>query len=329
MNKCNTKSNEKNIKSKKHSKAYVNCLHNHNSKESFKFLTMNEFSGNGREFVSKTMAIKNIIILFICFGYIYDVNGHISLDFPPARDLRLDFLDTFRTHAPCGMPKQESMVSLVAGNTINVTWHLGYPHQGGFYIDLLDSEENILQSLTPGDGGSKRDGWIDDDTTAQSYPLTIPSDIECINCTIRIQRQAIECGKKYKFWSCADVDIVSSTDNKNICLGGGNYNPSFKSCFCPKNRHGSQCQYEIECLIDADCMNGGKCIDIMSTRKATKRQCFCPDGHFGSKCELSSTIGRKDILDLSQGYESRKISENVKLFWRINQTKDCCRLFLQ
>ena len=278
---------------------------------------MNDFSMISRTALSETLSIEKLFVIIICLQNIFYVNAHISLDFPPARDLALDFLDTFRTPAPCGMPKQKSKVSLVAGNTINVTWHLGYPHQGGFYIDLLDSEEKVLQSLTPGDGGSKRDGWIDDDTTAQSYSLQIPSDIKCINCTIRIQRQAIEWGKRYKFWSCADVDIVQenlSNDNSNICLGGGNYNPSFKKCFCPKNRHGSQCQFEKECLIDADCLNGGKCIDIMSTGESSKQQCFCSDGYFGSKCERSSSIRRQDILNLSQGYESRKITDNVKLF---------------
>ena len=36
------------------------------------------------------------------------VDGHVSLTFPPARDLNLDFLDSIRTPPPCGMPKGES-----------------------------------------------------------------------------------------------------------------------------------------------------------------------------------------------------------------------------
>ena len=138
-------------------------------------------------------AYKLVFTVFFV-DYIYNVSGHVSLTFPPARDLSLDFLDTFRTPAPCGMPKQKSKISLIGGTNINITWHLGYPHQGGFYIDLLDEEEKVVQSLTPGNGGSKNDGWIDDDTTAQSYQLTVPSNLECINCTIRLQRQALEWG---------------------------------------------------------------------------------------------------------------------------------------
>ncbi len=33
--------------------------------------------------------------------------GHVALTFPPARQYDLDFLDSTRTRAPCGMPKGE------------------------------------------------------------------------------------------------------------------------------------------------------------------------------------------------------------------------------
>ena len=36
-----------------------------------------------------------------------------------------------------------------AGSTFNVTWHLGYPHQGGFKLELLDSNEKKIMELTP------------------------------------------------------------------------------------------------------------------------------------------------------------------------------------
>ena len=31
--------------------------------------------------------------------------GHVALTFPPARPIRLDFLDSVRTKPPCGVPK--------------------------------------------------------------------------------------------------------------------------------------------------------------------------------------------------------------------------------
>ena len=92
---------------------------------------------------------SKLISIFILGVLINAACCHVSLDFPPARDLSLDFLDTFRTPAPCGMPKQKSKMSLVSGSTINVTWHLGYPHQGGFRIDLLNKDENVILSFTP------------------------------------------------------------------------------------------------------------------------------------------------------------------------------------
>ena len=56
--------------------------------------------------------------------------AHVRLNFPEGRDLTLDFLDTFRTPPPCGMPRGEAKTTLEAGGAFNVTWHLSYPHQG-------------------------------------------------------------------------------------------------------------------------------------------------------------------------------------------------------
>ena len=52
-------------------------------------------------------------------------------------------------------------------------------------MELLDSKENLMQLLTPEKGGSKSDGWIDKDTTAQSYLVSFPSDLSCKGCTVR------------------------------------------------------------------------------------------------------------------------------------------------
>ena len=47
----------------------------------------------------------------------------------------------------------EIRTSVKAGTKFNVTWHLGYPHQGGFRLELLDANEKVIQELTQaGDG---------------------------------------------------------------------------------------------------------------------------------------------------------------------------------
>ena len=47
----------------------------------------------------------------------------------------------------------EIRTSVKAGTKFNVTWHLGYPHQGGFRLELLDANEKFIQELTQaGDG---------------------------------------------------------------------------------------------------------------------------------------------------------------------------------
>ena len=43
------------------------------------------------------------------------------------------------------MPKGESRMSLLAGSSINLTWHLGYPHRGHYY--QIISRTNISYSM--------------------------------------------------------------------------------------------------------------------------------------------------------------------------------------
>lgn len=68
------------------------------------------------------------LFLSVFFLESHYVTCHVSLTFPPARQYSLDFLNTFWTQPPCGMPKGSSKTTLVAGSTVNVTWHLGYAH---------------------------------------------------------------------------------------------------------------------------------------------------------------------------------------------------------
>ena len=57
---------------------------------------------------------------------------------------------------------------------------------------------------------------------AQSYQVTLPADLKCIDCSIRLVRQAAEWGKKYQFWSCSDVDILPREEKfLQTCSGRG------------------------------------------------------------------------------------------------------------
>ena len=103
-------------------------------------------------------------------------------------------------------------------------------------MELLGADESVIATLTPGDQ------FVDDDPTQQSTELQLPED-QCVGCAvgdhsgqtlslfwysqatghvitlalnlllillfqIRLIREAAEWGPRYKFWSCADVDIV-------------------------------------------------------------------------------------------------------------------------
>lgn len=45
--------------------------------------------------------------------------------------------------------------------------------------------------------------------SAQKYEVRLPADFTCANCTLQLQREAAEWGASYRFWSCADIDIVT------------------------------------------------------------------------------------------------------------------------
>ena len=48
---------------------------------------------------------------------------------------------------------------------------------GGFKLELLDADESVITTLTPGDQ------FVDDDPTQQSSELQLPED-ECVGCAV-------------------------------------------------------------------------------------------------------------------------------------------------
>ena len=54
--------------------------------------------------------------------------------------------------------------------------------------------------------------------------MRLPRDLECAGCTVRLMRQAREWGGGYRFWSCADVDIVANVADAERCSGKGRFN---------------------------------------------------------------------------------------------------------
>jgi len=131
----------------------------------------------------------------------------VSLKYPPARMLDLDFLDSFRTPGDCGMEAGEVRTSLKAGSTFNLTWHLGYAHGGGYRLELVNPAEDLSLLLLPVGGGEN--SWETGvGKFAQSHAVQLPQGLECQECYLRFQRQALEWGKKYRFRSCADIKVV-------------------------------------------------------------------------------------------------------------------------
>ncbi|KAL1448811.1 hypothetical protein WDU94_000071, partial [Cyamophila willieti] len=171
--------------------------------------------------------------------------------------------------------------SLLAGSTFNITWHLAYPHRGGFKLHVLDSLQRPLLDLTP---VTKDSEFVRTDATAQSYQVTLPKDFECEDCTIRLLREASEWSNNYRFWSCADVDIKNRNKYKEDCSGHGRY--LLAKCRCDRLYYGSKCQYKDECGEDIDCGDRGRCVDVKAST-APRKQCYCELGWFGPGCTKS------------------------------------------
>ena len=151
--------------------------------------------------------------------------------------------------------------------------------------------------------------------SAQHYEVALPADLKCIDCSIRLVRQANEWGKKYQFWSCADVDILPKSENfLNICSGHGK---SYSGrCRCDRNFYGEYCQFQDECSKDQDCGIHGRCVDIMST-SSPRKQCYCREGFFGPKCnkENPKVLGKRNFQEGL--YTKKDLSDKMTLYWRL------------
>ncbi|KAH0998429.1 hypothetical protein HUJ05_006825, partial [Dendroctonus ponderosae] len=261
--------------------------------------------------MSRTSSVgcRWIVRFFVIFYCALISEGHVALVFPPARKYDLDFLDSSRTKAPCGMPKGNVKTSLLSGSKFNVSWHLGYPHKGGFKIQLLDELERPVLDLTPRIQGAE---FISNDATAQTYQVQLPTNFTCANCTLRLIRQALEWGAQYKFWSCADVDIKIRKEFRESCSGHGRY--LLGKCKCDRLYYGSVCQFRDECLENSDCGAQGVCVDVQATT-APRRQCYCQLGWFGPGCNKRSPVKSTEIdFEL---YTEKKLSDTFMLYWRI------------
>ena len=95
--------------------------------------------------------LERLVPVFATCGFLSLTEAHVSLNYPVARSLNLDFFDTFRyvrdnqsqitipalntfsnyrTETPCGMSKGSVKTTVQAGADLKVDWHLGYPHGG-------------------------------------------------------------------------------------------------------------------------------------------------------------------------------------------------------
>uniref|UniRef100_A0A7E4UZ10 DOMON domain-containing protein n=1 Tax=Panagrellus redivivus TaxID=6233 RepID=A0A7E4UZ10_PANRE len=239
--------------------------------------------------------------------------------FPP-----LDFLDTARTFAPCGMPRPKNpfFSNFETDKEYTLAWTSNHDgHAGGVRITLLDAQERSVARLLPMNGGV--DDWKRlEDSASGPVPLTanitFPSSVlsECHQCTLLIERQASEYGATYIFHSCADVNIVPSgkleESDEARCNGNGRWTGT--ACACSKFFEGRACQYRVDCHSDVDCGSAeerGRCRKEEQPSFAQK-SCYCNYGYFGRHCE--SSFANEDSTDNCFNYENLVDSGSSPMF---------------
>ena len=254
------------------------------------------------------------------------VNGHVRLNFPKARMYDFDFLDNIRTRGPCGMPENATghgvfKTKLITGSTIDITWVMNFPHNGGFRIQILHSNGSILHELTPTDNNNP---WYStDNSTIQNYITTLPTGFTCHHCIIRLLRNAREwltANGPYIIWSCADVDINHYHCNQLNCYNGGSMPIACHantSCLCPNHRlSGDRCQYTNECESNADCSNHGQCLTINQDYYYPLKQCYCSAGYYGYQCAKISTLTTPMVSNLSS-YSYDRLDSKSEIWYKI------------
>jgi len=249
------------------------------------------------------------------------VYPHVSLLYPPARTLDLDFLDNSRTVGDCGMEKGDIKTNLQAGGSLNLTWSLGYPHPGGYRLTLVNPTTSNQKVLIPTSGS---DWETAQGKYAQSHQLQLPSE-SCDDCYLRFERQATNWGANYIFRSCADISLSSSPVG-DFCSGRGTSQGGV--CSCQQGYLGHKCQYKTECQSDLDC-NGpkgqGTCVTLdNSVYKDSK--CFCSPGFYGAQCDKKSrwnadraqAFNKGDFTEVKLG----KGGTESLLYWRVEDDGD-------
>eukprot|EP00899_Mesostigma_viride_P005508 jgi/Mesvir1/14959/Mv14628-RA.2 len=305
------------------------------------------------------VALPFVLLIFLASP----VFGHVRLLFPPARTYQ-DELDNAYAAGPCGVERAADAVPtpLVAGEDVRVSWHLSYPHRGGFRINLLRPLV-VNGTLWSGNGGLPGVNYevhqltTDDtpgvfgtsvnDTTAQDVTVQIPSNFPaCSNCTLQLIRLAEDWAgsdgvTEYNFFSCADVRVVPVGDLTAPdltgclgCSGHGDCDVASHTCGClvgdGKIPTGKYCETWDECRVDADCGPAhGRCVTVGSKYGQPNMQCYCETGWFGTNCAQASYLPLSASSNLEAEYEQHVMSDDGRFMLFYNVTGSEIEVALQ
>ncbi|OWA50794.1 hypothetical protein BV898_15301 [Hypsibius exemplaris] len=255
------------------------------------------------------------VYFFLLAGVVIGVRGHVRLLYPDARAYALDAIGS-RYPGMCGMPRDFNRpTNIQAGSTFNVTWNVGSAHEGGWRVELLDTNYHLLSLLVP-QGGAKND-WYGTNPVASTQAVTLPKGLTCQNCVLRLLKlggmaSPDRPAPTYYFNTCSDINVIDE-DVPKKCSGNGKWTGT--ACECRKPFVGDICQFSDECAEDADCGRHGTCVDTQAI-SYPKKQCYCSLGWHGIGCAMESPVKTLDFKPEDFHQLSAKFAK-FNFYWRI------------
>jgi hypothetical protein len=192
--------------------------------------------------------------------------AHIRLIYPPSASAS-DFL---QEPAPCGwtpwLRSSSGSTALQSGVLTTVVWHVAFAHFGGHGVQIVntsrDANVTVLAELAP--------AQLLADATTQAANVTIPRGLQCApgsSCALRVTRTAVEWGRSFSFWSCADITVVDAA------IPSDSITPTAVAA----------------CNADEDCGPQGQARCVKPKGSPSSAACFCRAGSLVSvSCQLGA-----------------------------------------
>lgn len=199
------------------------------------------------KFLNYTSILFATALMFLTF----QANAHTKLLAPEPRVANDNLKVT-----PCGnIAKAAPKLTLRSGQQYLVRFEETINHTGYFWIDLALDDQSLL-NFNPNDANPNNNNranvWVLSPPPPGNIPdniirgevqylVTIPAEVSCANCTLRVVQYMMENLAQPYYYSCADVQILPANiippppgdgSSDQSSLSGSNSKPAFGGMGC-------------------------------------------------------------------------------------------------